>query len=700
MPNRIPPALLLLIAGLAACQNPRGDGRDRSSATETDRPNLVFVFADDHAFQAISAYDGRLNRTPNLDRLADEGMRFDRCFVGNSICAPARATVLTGLHSHANGVIDNRAEFDGSQRTMPKLLQAAGYQTALVGKWHLKSEPTGFDHWEVLIGQGPYYNPPLRTPQGVVRHEGYTTEIITARALRWLREERDPARPFLLMMQHKAPHREWQPGPRELHLFEGVDIPEPPTLFDDWSGRASPAAAQEMTVARHLSPLDLKLVPPGKLTPQQLATWQAAYGPRNDAYQADPPSGEALVRWQYQRYLKSYLRSIEAVDRSMGELLDELERAGLAEDTVVIYSSDQGFYLGEHGWYDKRWMYEESFRTPLLVRWPGAVEPGSVNAELSQNIDFAPTLLELAGVEPPADLHGRSLVPLLRGERPADWRRSLYYHYYEFPGVHAVARHRGVRTDRHKLIHYYQTGEWELFDLERDPMELQSVHADPAYAALRAELEAELERLAEHYGESDYARPREDHYRAWAQSLAAQVEPAERLRLERPATGERRMGSIYATPLSLGLFTTPERAAADGVLVAHGGASFGYSLHLRAGHAVITVRDDEARFEVADPEPLPAGRETHLAFRLAADGRLELWRDGVLVAAGVARVVGLNPSDGFAIGMDPGSPVGDYAAPNPYSGEVRQLRLWAGALPEATIASWAVAREPEGSPEK
>ncbi len=697
MPRKLPPVLPLACLVLAAawgagCSATSGAGADPaqpSAVAAAARPNLVFVFADDHAFQAISAYDGRLNRTPNIDRLADEGMRFDRCFVGNSICAPARATVLTGLHSHGNGVIDNRAVFDGSQRTMPKLLQAAGYQTAVIGKWHLKSEPTGFDHWEVLIGQGPYYNPPLRTPGGVVRHEGYTTEIITDRTLRWLREDRDPERPFLLMMQHKAPHRNWQPGEKELHLFEGVDIPEPATLFDDWSGRASAAAEQEMTVARHMSDFDLKLKPPNNLTPAQAATWEAAFGPRNAAFRADPPTGEARTRWQYQRYLKDYLRVIDAVDRSVGELLAALEELGLAEDTAVVYSSDQGFYLGEHGWYDKRWMYEESFRTPLMVRWPGVVEAGSVNTALSQNIDFAPTLLALAGVIPPADMHGESLVPLLRGEAPPDWRRSLYYHYYEFPGVHAVARHRGVRTDRYKLIHYYQKGEWELFDLQVDPMELRSLADDPPHAAVRAELEAELERLAEEYGETDPERPREDYYRAYAQSLAEQVEPEELLRLDGDARGEHRVGSIYAMPLTLGLFVRPAEAGAEGVLAAHGGASFGYSLSLKDGRPQVCVRDNGSLFQVHDPERLPADRDTHLAFRLAADGRLELFRDGRLVATGAARVVGLTPQDGFAVGSDPGSPVGEYASPHAFRGRLRELRLWKGALTVERINGWA-----------
>ncbi len=680
------PRPLLAALLLAACHA----GPAHSPEQPPARPNLLFVFADDHAFQAISAYDGRLNRTPNLDRLAEDGMRFDRAFVGNSICAPARATVLTGLHSHANGVIDNRAVFDGGQRTMPKLLREAGYQTAIVGKWHLKSDPTGFDHWEVLIGQGPYYNPPLKTPEGVVRHTGYTTEVITERALRWLREDRDPTRPFLLMVQHKAPHRNWQPGPREIDYFEGVEIPEPPTLFDDWSGRASAAAEQEMTVAHHLSDFDLKLTAPGDLTPEQRATWEAAYGPRNAAFRADPPAaGAARTRWQYQRYLKDYLRVIEAVDRSVGQLLEALEAEGLAEDTVVVYTSDQGFYLGEHGWYDKRWMYEESFRTPLLVRWPGVTPAGAVNTDLVQNIDFAPTLLAAGGVVPPSDMHGVSLLPLLRGETPPDWRRSLYYHYYEYPDAHRVARHRGVRTDRYKLISYYTTGEWELFDLAEDPLELRSVHDDPAYAAVRAELAAELDRLAASYGETDPERPREDFYRDSASGLAAQAATVERLAAAEPTLGPAPMSSVYAVPLTLGVAVTPASAAANGVLLSHGGGSYGYSFYLAGGVPCLAVRTAGDLYLVEASEPLVAGVEQHLAARLAADGAVTLFVDGDPVARGSARVIGMNPQEGFTIGSDPGSPVGDYGGPFPAEGALREVRVWQGSLPDDAVRGWA-----------
>ncbi len=500
------PALTLALAVaaiLSACHGLRH--RERALPR---RPNLLLVYADDHAQHAISAYGSVLNRTPNIDRLAEGGVLFASSFVGNSICAPARATVLTGLHSHANGVLDNGAVFDGEQRTFPKLLQAAGYQTALVGKWHLKSDPTGFDHWEVLHGQGPYYNPRLKTPDGSVDHEGYTTDVITDRALDWLEHARDPSRPFLLMYQHKAPHREWSPGPEHLSMYDGAVLPEPATLFDDGAGRASGARTQEMTLARHLRDLDLKFAAPDNLTEAQRARWDAADGPRNAAYEASAAalSPEEVVRWRYQRYIKDYLRTIASIDDNLGRVLDWLDASGLADETVVVYSSDQGFYLGDHGWYDKRWMYEESLRMPLIVKWPGVTEPGSVDRHLVQNLDYAETFLELAGLEVPADMQGRSLLPLLRGEGPADWRESIYYHYYAFPSAHMVARHDGVRTERFKLLRFYQFDAWEFYDLERDPDELRNEYANPEYAEQVAELKRELERLRSEYAvDSDLA---------------------------------------------------------------------------------------------------------------------------------------------------------------------------------------------------
>jgi arylsulfatase A-like enzyme len=493
-------AWLFLFAWLSAPSDARAAG-DKPS-----RPNILFVFTDDHAAHAIGAYGSKINQTPNIDRLAKEGMLFRNCFCTNSICAPSRAVILTGKHSHVNGVIDNAVRFDGGQQTFPKLLREAGYQTAWVGKWHLKSDPTGFDHWSILIGQGTYYNPVFRTARGQKKHTGYTTDLITDDALAWLKG-RDKDKPFFLAYSHKAPHREWEPGPKHLTLYDDKDIPEPPTLFEDHAGHTSAARKQEMTVAEHLTPRDLKLVPPNNLTPEQRKAWDAAYGPKNEAFQKADLKGKDLVRWKYQRYIKDYLRCVASVDDNLGRVLKYLDDAGLAKDTVVVYSSDQGFYLGDFGWYDKRWMYDYSLRMPLLVRWPGAVKPGSESKALAQNLDFAQTFLDLAGVKAPDDMQGASLVPLLKGETPEDWRKSVYYHYYEYPAVHMVQRHCGVRTARHKLVHYYLIDEWELFDLEKDPGELKSVYKDPAYADTVKGLKAELARLREKYKVDAFKEP-------------------------------------------------------------------------------------------------------------------------------------------------------------------------------------------------
>ncbi|NLX12886.1 MAG: sulfatase [Phycisphaerales bacterium] len=471
----------------------------RAAVPTSEKPNILFVFTDDHASHAISAYGSKINRTPNIDRLASEGMLFRNCFCTNSICAPSRAVVLTGKHSHVNGVIHNGITFDGDQQTFPKLLRHAGYQTAIIGKWHLQSEPTGFDHWQVLIGQGPYYNPPFLTPDGKIEVTGYTTDIITDLALDWLKSGRDKSKPFMLMYQHKAPHRNWQPGPDHLNMYDDVTIPEPVTLFDDWANRNSGCQEQEMTIAEHLSPHDLKLVPQVELNDEQRVAWDAAYGPKNEAFEKAGLTGDDLVRWKYQRYIKDYLRCVASVDDNLGRVLQYLDETGLADNTVVVYSSDQGFYLGDHGWYDKRWMYEVSLRMPLIVRWPGKIKPETVNTDLVQNLDFAATFLELAGCEVPADMQGQSIVPLLQGRTPPDWRKSIYYRYYEYPAVHMVPKHYGVRTDRYKLIHYFERNEWELFDLEKDPKEMRSVYADPAYAEQVVELKRELEHLREKY---------------------------------------------------------------------------------------------------------------------------------------------------------------------------------------------------------
>lgn len=477
-----------------------------SLSVEAAAPNILFLFTDDHAAHAMSCYGSKVNQTPHLDRIAKEGIRFDRCFVTNSLCGPSRASILTGKHSHANGFRDNNDRFDGSQITFPKLLQQAGYQTAVIGKWHLVSDPTGFNHWEVLIGQGPYYNPPMIRNGERVKHEGYTTEIIGDLSIDWL-EKRDKSKPFLLMSQHKAPHREWQPGPKYYDLFKDQTIPEPPTLFDDYTGRGSPARNQSMTVAKELNDLDLKLTPPKNLTPTQLEAWHQAYDAENDILKRSRFTPEGMTRWRYQRYMKDYLRCVQAVDDQVGRMLDYLDKNGLAENTLVVYSSDQGFFLGDHGWFDKRFMYEECYRTPLVMRWPGVIKPGTTSDALVSNLDYAQTFLDAAGVKADPSMQGVSFLPLLRGEKPADWRKSVYYHYYEFPGAHSVARHYGVRTDRYKLMHFYHVGEWELYDLEKDPQEMKSVYNDPTYSSVQRELETELGRLRKQYAVPDDPKP-------------------------------------------------------------------------------------------------------------------------------------------------------------------------------------------------
>ena len=468
-----------------------------------EQPNILFIFCDDLTNQAISSFgdERKLLDTPNIDRLAAQGMKFNRCLVPNSICGPSRATILTGKYSHLNGFYCNESgrPFDGSQQTFPKLLQQAGYETALIGKWHLDSDPTGFDHWHILPGQGIYYNPPMIRNGERVNHTGYTTDLITDFSIQWLKQ-RDPSKPFLLMSQHKAPHREWAPALRHLGWNEDRTFPEPATLFDSYDGgRGLAWRDQDMTLEGSFTDRDAKLTAPPYLTPQQRQQWDAYYEPRNAKFREANLTGEDLVRWRYQRYMHDYLATVKAVDESVGRLLDYLEENGLAENTVLVFSSDQGFYLGEHGWFDKRWILEESLRTPLIVRAPGMTTPGSVSDRIVSVVDFAQTLLDVAGVTQPADMQGHSLVPLLRGETPADWRTSFYYHYYEYPRWHKVRPHYGVVTDRYKLVHYYKPDldEWELYDRERDPLETKNFVHDAEYAEAVEELKHEIIRLRE-----------------------------------------------------------------------------------------------------------------------------------------------------------------------------------------------------------
>ena len=476
-----------------------------------DKPNILFLFTDDHAAHSISAYGSKINVTPHLDRIAKEGMLFKNCYCTNSICGPSRAVIQTGKHSHANGFVRNGNVFDGRQQTFPKLLKKVGYETAVVGKWHLRSAPQGFDYWHILLGQGPYYNPPMMEGFGMpknadknpnsskagkrISHTGYTTNIITDVALDYLENKRDKNKPFMLMLQHKAPHRNWQPGPKYLNKYDDVTIPEPDNLFDDYAGRGTAAKTQDMSIEKTMTANDLKLTPPRNLTPEQRATWDAAYDAKNKAFKEANLKGKDLVRWKYQRYIKDYLRCIAAVDDNIGRVLNYLDETGLSKNTIVMYSSDQGFYLGDHGWFDKRFMYEESYRMPLLARWPGHIPAGSVNTDLVSNVDFAETFLDIAGATIPSDMQGHSLVPVMKGKTPADWRENLYYHYYEYPGAHSVRRHFGIHSGRYKLMHFYNLDEWELYDLEKDPREMNSVYEDPAYAKIVGELKQDLKAL-------------------------------------------------------------------------------------------------------------------------------------------------------------------------------------------------------------
>lgn len=495
-----------------------------------DRPNIIFIMSDDHAYQAISAYDNRLIETPNIDRIAKMGMLFTQASVTNSICAPSRATILTGKHSHLNGKIDNHFPFDTTNVTFPQLLQQAGYQTAMFGKLHFGNNPKGFDQFKILPGQGSYYNPDFITKnEGNIKVEGYVTDIVTDMTLDWLQNERKAEQPFMLMYLHKSPHRPWLMAERHMEEFTQRTFAEPATLFDDYSGRTSPAGEAEMNILTHMGwSGDNKLSPEiikklgiadvggydsiryksefARFSPSQAENFRKYYGPIEEEFVKNYPSmtDEDKMRWKYQRYMQDYLGTIKAVDENVGRLLDYLEANNLMENTIIVYTSDQGFYLGEHGWYDKRFVYDESFKTPLLVAWPGKTQPGTRSEALVQNLDFAQTFLEAAGVPAPSDMQGESLIPLLTGNTEKWTRDEVYYHYYEYPAEHMVNRHYAIVTKEYKLIHYYFVEEeWELIDRIKDPQELKNVYNDPAYAAVKEDLHARLEALRVKYKDSD-----------------------------------------------------------------------------------------------------------------------------------------------------------------------------------------------------
>ena len=455
---------------------------------KTRQPNILFIMSDDHAAHAISAYGSRINQTPNIDRIAQNGVRFDNCFCTNSICTPSRASILTGTYNHINGVTTLVTHMDNRLQTYPKLLQQNGYQTAIFGKWHLGEGaehcPTGFDDWAVVPGQGLYHNPEFifKGPDGGTRKtvKGYVTDIITDLSLDFL-QNRDPNKPFCLMTHHKAPHRSWEPDEKHAHLYLNEDIPEPETLLDDYQNRSSAAAAAKMRVGVNMLPIDLKCTLSKDLSETEMR------------------------RWAYQRYIKDYLRVVASIDDNVGRILDYLDESGLAENTIVVYTSDHGFFLGDHGWFDKRFMYEQALKVPWMIRYPGTVKAGTVTSQWGVNIDNAPTVLDLAGLPVPENMQGKSLLPIIKGETPSDWQTSLYYHYYEFAPNHWVLPHYGIRTEQYKLISYYTINEWELFDLKKDPDEMENLFewsgykVNPAYEQVASDLVNKLTKLREYY---------------------------------------------------------------------------------------------------------------------------------------------------------------------------------------------------------
>ena len=484
----------------------------------THKPyNIVYIMTDDHTGQMMSCYDKRNILTPNLDCIASEGVRFTNSFVANSISGPSRACLLTGKHSCANKFYDNTSQkFDGSQQTFPKLLQKAGYQTAIIGKWHLVSLPTGFDYWNILPGQGDYYNPVFINMQNdTIPEKGYVTHLLTDKSLTWL-EHRDKNKPFCLMIHHKAVHRDWLPEIKYLREYEHTNFPLPANFYDDYKGRPA-AAAQEMSIWKNMDIMyDTKMYHKtrqspykgfyeyllNRLDPEDRKKYDAFYDSLSAEFYKKNLQGKALAEWKFQRYMRDYAKVVKSLDDNVGRVLDYLKAHGLMENTLIVYASDQGFYMGEHGWFDKRFMYEESMRTPLVMRLPDGFKARGDIKELVQNIDYAPTFLDLAGVKIPSDIQGVSLLPLLKGEHPKNWRTGLYYHFYEYPGEHRVKRHYGIRTKRYKLIHFYNDiDEWELYDLKKDPTEMHNLYGDKKYDALVARLKKQLWQLQVQYND-------------------------------------------------------------------------------------------------------------------------------------------------------------------------------------------------------
>tara|TARA_B100000003_G_scaffold208673_1_gene229759 strand:+ start:2771 stop:4387 length:1617 start_codon:yes stop_codon:yes gene_type:complete len=504
------------------------------------RPNILFIMSDDHAYQAISAYDDKLIRTPNIDRIADEGMLFTNACVTNSICAPSRAVILTGKHSHLNGKIDNKAKFDDTQITFPQLFQKAGYQTAMFGKLHFGNNPKGVDDFLILPGQGSYINPKFIGKDKDTIITGYVTDVITDLTIDWFKNKRDENKPFLMMYLHKAPHRAWWPSPEKFAEFYEKEFPEPKTLYDDYSGRGTSAKTAEMNILTHMQYMhDSKVRPStfeemGKVEPEivyvkgdgtlmrpnaqgfyrpfgraneeQKKKYDVTLDKISEDFKTNWPkmSHKEKMKWKYQRYMQDYLATISSVDDNVGRVLNYLDETGLDENTIVVYTSDQGFYLGEHGWFDKRFIYDESFKTPLMIKWPNVIKPGTTSEEMVQNLDFAQTFLEAAMIKAPNDMQGESLIPLFKGDSEKWNRDAVYYHYYEYPSVHMVKRHYGIVNKEFKLVHfYYDVDEWELYDRLNDPYEMNNVYDDPRYSEVLNKLKKELNDLRIKYKDSE-----------------------------------------------------------------------------------------------------------------------------------------------------------------------------------------------------
>lgn len=502
------------------------------------KPNIVFIFSDDHASQALGAYGSRFGPdvTPQLDKLAKNGATFETMICGDPLCGPSRATLLTGKFSNANRFFSNgySKPFDGSQQTLPKLMDKAGYQTALIGKWHLTSTPIGFDHYEILPGMGTYYSPTLISEEGRKTYpDTYVTDLLTERAVNWLKNDRDPKKPFILMLHHKAPHRDWVPGPDEMKLFRGRVWAEPSNLRDDYKNRSQAAKDARMRISDHmyfendlLIPVSPKEFMSGSIAkikkrmfPAARTLFDETYGEENAAFLKNPPTGDALLKWKYQRYMTNYLRCVAGVDKSVGQVLDELKAELLDQNTIVIYSSDQGFFLGEHGWYDKRFPYEESEKMPFILSWPGKVKAGTRIPALVQNTDFLPTFLDVAGAKIPADIQGLSVIPLLDGQKK-DIRDATYTHYYEDTPEHHAAAYVSIRTKTLKFINYYDRGLTEMFDLSKDPHEMNSVADDPEYKTTREVLEKRLAELAVKF---------DDKTAPWGDDKGGEVPPSDRV---------------------------------------------------------------------------------------------------------------------------------------------------------------------------